>query len=156
MRDFIEKLKPSNGFSNVLHLFLVILVPLLVLILVRINFFQLALAIILLSKWRMFAVKPRYWPANIRANGVDIIIGVSIVFFMIHTNSLLWQLVWTALYVTWLTVIKPMATVLGVSSQAMLAQLLTNGYILRMAVRTSLRPSCGQWIGLLYLRQTLF
>ncbi|HUD81172.1 MAG TPA: hypothetical protein VMR08_00900 [Patescibacteria group bacterium] len=123
MRDFIEKLKPSNGFSNVLHLFLVILVPLLVLILVRINFFQLALAIILLSKWRMFAVKPRYWPANIRANGVDIIIGVSIVFFMIHTNSLLWQLVWTALYVTWLTVIKPMATVLGVSSQAMLAQL---------------------------------
>jgi hypothetical protein len=123
MRQFIEKLKPSNGFSHFVHLFLVILLPLLVLILVRINFFQLALAIILLSKWRMFAVKPRYWPANIRANGVDIIIGVSVVLFMIHTNDLLWQVVWATAYIAWLTVVKPMATVLGISAQAMLAQL---------------------------------
>src|SRR5579864_2531706 len=98
MRQLLDKFKPANGFSRILHLVLVCILPIAVFVLVRVNFFQLALAIILLSKWRMFAVRPRYWPTNIRANGVDIIVGLVTVVFMIHTTSALWQLVWAAVY----------------------------------------------------------
>jgi hypothetical protein len=94
-----------------------------VFVLVRLNFFQLALAIIVLSKWRMFAVKPRYWPANIRANGIDIIVGFSVVLFMIHSSGSLWQLMWALVYIVWLVAIKPITNVLGTSSQAMTGQL---------------------------------
>ncbi len=123
MREFIAKIKPANGFSQVLHLGLVTLLPLLVFILVRINFFQLALAIILLSKWRMLAVRPRYWIANIRANGVDIMVGLAILVFMIHAPSPAWQLVWALAYVAWLVWLKPSSESLIVSVQAMVGQL---------------------------------
>ena len=126
MRQLVARLKPSNGFSHILHPILVTLLPIIIFILVRLNnvvFIQLALAVILLSKWRMFAVRPRYWPTNIRANAVDIIVGFSTVVFMIHTTSSLWQLVWVVVYATWLVGVKPVSNVLGVSLQATVAQL---------------------------------
>ncbi len=63
------------------------LLPLLVFLLVRTSFVQLALSLILLSKWRMFAVRPRFWAVNVRANAIDIIIGVSVLAFMVATGS---------------------------------------------------------------------
>ena len=39
----------------------------------------LAFAVLLMSKWRALAVRPRFWFANLVANMVDIIVGVSIV-----------------------------------------------------------------------------
>lgn len=83
----------------------------------------LAVAVVLLSKWRMFAVRPRYWLANILANGVDILVGISIVAFMASTPSVWWQLTWALIYALWLVFLKPRSDVLSVSSQAMLAQL---------------------------------
>ncbi|HUD05663.1 MAG TPA: hypothetical protein VMR18_01925 [Candidatus Saccharimonadales bacterium] len=123
MRAFVLKLKPANGYSGIVHQALVSLLPVIVFVLVRLNFFQLALAIIVLSKWRMFAVKPRYWPANIRANGIDIIVGFSIVLFMTHSSTSLLQLMWALIYVAWLVAIKPITNVLGTSFQAMIGQL---------------------------------
>jgi hypothetical protein len=96
MRPLIAKIKPASGFSRLAHVGLNILLALLVFVLVRIDFVQLALAIILLSKWRMFAVRPRFWPANIRANSVDIIVSVSILLFMVHSATTWLQLAWTA------------------------------------------------------------
>lgn len=118
MRPLIAKIKPASGFSSTLHLGLNILLPLIVFILVRIHFIQLALAIILLSKWRMFAVRPRFWLANIRANAVDIMVGVSLLLFMTHTDSQLLQFMWAALYGVWLVSIKPASSTLMVSLQA--------------------------------------
>jgi hypothetical protein len=123
MRDFITKLKPATGFSQVVHLILRLLLPALIFILIRINFFQLALAIVLLSKWRMLAVKPKYWPASIRANGIDILVGLSTVVFMMHTSSSLWQLLWAVAYGGWLVGIKPSSDTLLISSQALIGQL---------------------------------
>ena len=37
-----------------------------------------ALALVILSKWRVIAVRPRFWWANIQANTVDIIVGISV------------------------------------------------------------------------------
>ena len=119
MRPLIAKIKPANGFSRVAHVGLNILLALLVFVLVRIDFVQLALAIILLSKWRMFAVRPRFWPANIRANSVDIIVSASILLFMVHAGTSWLQLGWTLAYVLWLLVIKPASSALMISLQAM-------------------------------------
>ena len=118
MRPLIAKLKPASGFSRVVHIGFNLLLPLIVFILVRINFIQLALIVILLSKWRMFAVRPRFWAANVRANAVDIIVGVSILTFMIHSDGQLWQFLWATMYGVWLVWIKPAAGTLMISVQA--------------------------------------
>jgi len=128
MRPLIAKIKPASGFSRVAHVGLNILLAILVFALVRINFVQLALALILLSKWRMFVVRPRFWLANIRANAVDIIVSVSLLLFMVHSGSATgggqwWQLGWTALYALWLLVIKPASNTLMVASQALIGLL---------------------------------
>ncbi len=120
MKPLIAKIKPANGFSKVVYVFFNVLLPLMVFALVRTDFVQLALAIILLSKWRMFAVRPRFWPANVRANAVDIIVSVSLLIFMVNSGSQLFQLVWTSVYILWLVVIKPASNELMISLQALL------------------------------------
>ncbi|MEI6480834.1 MAG: hypothetical protein WCO19_00870 [Candidatus Saccharibacteria bacterium] len=122
MGKITARIKPAAGFSHIVHIGLTSLLPALVFIFVRTGFIQIAASLILLSKWRMFSVKPRHWPANIRANAVDIIVGISVLVFMTHTDSQLIQLVWTAAYGFWLLTIKPMATSLGVSLQALISQ----------------------------------
>lgn len=121
---FRSKIKPAKGFSHVVHVGLLVLLPILAYILVRINFVAIAILLILLSKWRIVAVRPRYWLANIVANGVDITAGVSLVLFMSNTSVAWWQLFWAALYGVWLTWLKARSDVLSVSAQAMIGQLL--------------------------------
>lgn len=123
MRPILRKIKPASGIAYFLHLGLVLILPIAVFILVRLNFVQLALSIVVLSKWRMFAVRPRFWAANIRANAVDLMVGLSTVVFMTHTNSALIQLFWAVLYAIWLLVIKPRSSILMVTTQAAIAQL---------------------------------
>jgi hypothetical protein len=119
-----SRIKPVRGFAHAVHLALLFLLPILAYILVRINFVSLAILMIFLSKWRMFAVRPRYWQANLVANGVDIIVGVSLVLFMANTTVVWWQILWAAAYASWLTWLKPKSDVLSVSAQAMIGQLL--------------------------------
>lgn len=126
MRALPNKLKPTHGFSYFLHLGLVVLLPALLYVLVRIDFFQLAIILVLLSKWRMLAVRPRYWFANVRQNAVDIMIGVSAVIFMASSSdSANVPLFWALMYGLWLIFIKPGSSVLMVSIQAILAQFAT-------------------------------
>lgn len=117
------KMRPKRGFAHFFHLSLVVLLPLLVFVFIRIELFTVALAIILLSKWRIFAVRPRHWLAHIRTNAVDIIFSLSILAFMASTTALVWQLVWLALFEAWVLYIKPGSSALFVSIQALLAQL---------------------------------
>lgn len=93
-------------------------------ILVRIDFVGLAILLIVLSKWRMLAVRPRYWLANLIANGIDITVAIALVLFMANTTVVWWQLFWTVLYAGWLVWLKPRSDVLSVSAQAMIGQLL--------------------------------
>jgi hypothetical protein len=123
MKPLIARIKPATGFSKVVYTIFNVLLPLVVFALVRTDFVQLALAIILLSKWRMFAVRPRFWPANIRANAVDIIVGVSLLLFMESSDTQLLQLVWTGTYIVWLIFIKPASNAMLVSAQALIGLL---------------------------------
>lgn len=120
MKQLIAKIKPASGFSQFLHVSLNILLPLIIFVLVRIEFVQLALALILLSKWRMFVVRPRFWPANIRANAVDIIVSLSVLLFMVNSGSPFVQFLWAGSYAVWLVALKPASSTLMVSLQAMI------------------------------------
>ncbi|MCW1908291.1 MAG: hypothetical protein KIH63_003025 [Candidatus Saccharibacteria bacterium] len=118
------KIKPAAGFSRIVHFLLLVLLPLLVFVFVRLRFYELAATLILLSKWRMLAVKPRHWPANIRANGVDITVSLSFLIFMMNSSSQMLQLVWTMLFMGWLIVLKPRSDQISVALQAFAAQAL--------------------------------
>jgi hypothetical protein len=128
MRTPVAKLrqavKPASGFSHFIHLGLNIILPILAYVLVRIDFVAIAILLVLLAKWRIFAVRPRYWLVNVVSNGQDILVGISFVLLMSSTSVEWWQLFWTALYMGWLVWLKPKSDVLSVSAQAMLGQLL--------------------------------
>ncbi len=128
-KEVKERIKPVKGFSHAIHIALLIALPVLAYVLVKIDFVGLAIALVLLSKWRMLAVRPRYWLVNIVAGGVDIIVSVALVLFMANTSSGWWQLVWATLYGGWLLQLKPRSDVLSVSVQAMLGQLLGLGVL---------------------------
>lgn len=132
MRRTVAKIKPATGFSRLVYWVLVMIMPILALVFVRWSILPIAYAIIILSKWRMFAVRPRHWPANIRANAVDIIVGLSFVVFMAQSPSNAWQLVWLLLYEFWLIVIKPRSKIFWTTIQAALGQFigLTAMYLL--------------------------
>lgn len=118
MARFRQGSRAKSGLSSTAHITLTILLPVLVYVLVRIDFVPLAIAVVLLSKWRMFAVRMRYWPAHLRANAVDIMVGLSIVIFMASTLSEAWQLAWAVVYGLWLFFIKPKTGTFMVSLQA--------------------------------------
>jgi hypothetical protein len=124
MLQIRHRIKPTKGFANAIHVGLNGALPLLAFILVRIDFVSIAILLILLSKWRMFSVQPRYWLANLIANGIDITVGISAVLFMASTPSGWWQIFWATLYGLWLIWLKPRSDVLSVSFQAMVGQLL--------------------------------
>lgn len=121
MKPLIAKVRPVTGFAWFAHVLLLSLLPLIVFVLVKISLVPIAALVILLSKWRMFAVKPRFWPANIRANSVDIMVGLSLLTFMSQTDSYGWQLLWTLAYVIWLTLIKPSSKTAMVALQSLIA-----------------------------------
>jgi hypothetical protein len=123
MRPILRNLKPVSGVSHLLHLLLVLVLPVAAFILVRLDFVQLALSVIVLSKWRMVAVKPRFWAANIRANAIDLMVGLSVVLFMTHSGSAAVQALWAALYAVWLLVIKPRSDLPMITAQAFIGQL---------------------------------
>lgn len=142
-----SKIKPTKGFSNLFYVALNGLLPILAYILVRIDFVALAILLIILSKWRMFAVRPRYWMANLISNGVDIMVAVSLVLFMASTSVAWWQLLWTALYMGWLIWLKPRYDVLSVSAQAMVGQLLGLGLLyLKFGDSSIVALVAGTWL----------
>lgn len=76
----------------------------------------LSLLIVLLSKWRILAVRPRYWYANFLSNLVDIIVSISFVIIMytlvqsaaiVTGQTVALLALGTVLYIVWLLVIKP-------------------------------------------------
>lgn len=68
----------------------------------------LAYVIVAISKWRIFAVRPRFWFANLQANTVDALVSVSIVTLLwLNNGDFGMQLLLTLLFAIWLVVLKP-------------------------------------------------
>lgn len=112
------------------------------------NLAPLAVVLVILSKWRVLAVQPRFWLPNIKANSVDIIVGVSTI-ILAHQASHDWiSLMWFALYAGWLLFAKPQTGELWVGLQAFWAQFLGLLSILMVAtlVRQPLIACVLIWI----------
>lgn len=107
-----------------------------------------AIGLFLLSKWRMIAVRPRYWFANVQANLIDIIVGLSYVILLNAASSTLAvQIILAALYVVWLLFVKPRSKRAFITTQAGVAVFL--GVTSLMAVSYSWYVSIvvfGMWL----------
>jgi hypothetical protein len=78
-----------------------------------------AFALVLLSKWRILAVRPRYWFVNIQTNLVDIIVSLSIVILLYSAGGAIGvQVLLTALYIVWLLYVKPKSKKIFIAIQA--------------------------------------
>lgn len=87
----------------------------------------LALSLVLLSKWRVLAVRPRYWFAHLESNMVDMIVSVGLVVFIFlagetqSTQTVAVQIILTILYAAWLLLLKPRNKRSSVAIQAAVA-----------------------------------
>lgn len=90
----------------------------------------LALVLVALSKWRVFAVRSRFWLANIQANAVCFVVSLSYVFLLFSLNesalgsqgsSLAVQIILAILYAGWLILLKPQSKQVFVVLQSAVA-----------------------------------
>ncbi len=123
MIDFLRAKATRNKASEAVYFGLNLLMPIAILFLVRLDPPYLAFALVILSKWRIFALRPRFWWTNIKANLVDIMVGISAVgLIYIASDQFALQVVLAVLYGAWLLAIKPRSSRKGVLLQAGIAQ----------------------------------
>lgn len=118
--DLLKSHKRRSRLSDFAYVILNVAMAVALLIAVRYGQSPwLAIGLVLLSKWRALAVKPRFWFANIVANMVDIIVGISVVVLMYAAaGEWLPQIGLTVAYVVWLLLIKPKSNKKMVTVQA--------------------------------------
>lgn len=123
MIDFLRAKATRTRLSETVYTVLNLLLPVAVLFLVRLDPPYLAFALVILSKWRIFALRPRFWWTNIKANLADMLVGVSAVGLMyLASESFAVQVTLAVLYGVWLIVLKPRSSAKGVLLQAGVAQ----------------------------------
>ncbi|QQG50688.1 MAG: hypothetical protein HZB75_04100 [Candidatus Saccharibacteria bacterium] len=118
--DFLKSSKRRSLLSELVYILLNVALAVAILVIVwAIESPIAAFALVLLSKWRVLAVRPRYWFANIQANLVDIIVSLSIVVLLYAASgALAAQIIITLLYIGWLLYIKPRSKRVFVAVQA--------------------------------------
>lgn len=118
--DLLKSHKRRSRLSDILYVILNIALAVSLLVIVRYGQSPwLAIAIVLLSKWRALAVKPRFWFANVVANMVDLIVGLSYVTLLYAASGeFVPQVILTILYSVWLLLIKPRSKKSMVTIQA--------------------------------------
>ena len=144
MTDYVLARKSRNIASSAVHVLLNILLGMgAVLITVFSANPALGIILVLVSKWRMFAVRSRYLLINIKANLVDIIVGLSIVMLTYYSGSVLLPVdfVLMGIYVIWLLFIKPMSTERANLVQSLIAVFL--GISASTIMTATLDPTAG-------------
>lgn len=118
--DFLKSSKRRSLLSELVYILLNVALAIAVLVVVLAVESPLpAIALVLLSKWRVLAVRPRYWVAHIKANLVDIIVSLSIVVLLyVASGAFAVQVALTALYLAWLLFVKPRSKRIFVAAQA--------------------------------------
>ena len=124
MADNVILRKSRNVISSVLHVLLNILLGVgSIAITVISGSWIVGLALVLISKWRIFAVRPRFWLTNIKSSLVDLIVGASFV-LITYCSGTEWLLVHILLalgYCLWLIVIKPLSSDTATEVQSIFA-----------------------------------
>ena len=108
--DYILIRKSRNALSTFLHIALNILLGVgSVFVTIVSGSWIIGFILVLLSKWRMFAVHPHYLWLNIKSNLVDLIVGFSFVLLAYFSGTAVLPVhyILAFAYVLWLTVAKP-------------------------------------------------
>lgn len=129
--EFLKFVRKRSFLSEVIYTILNIALAIGVFLIVRYTeAVWFAIVLVILSKWRVFAVRPRYWWANLQSNLVDFLVSISIVIHMytinvqtgISDSSKVMLLVGLVLlYIGWLLYIKPRSKRFYVALQAGIA-----------------------------------
>lgn len=127
--ELIKLAARRSRWSDIVYILLNIAyaVALYVLVSPGVDLPYLAFILVLLSKWRVIAVRPRFWFANVQANFVDFMVGISVVALMVLTAATapFIPVMLTALFSVWLLIIKPHTAQRWVLIQAGIAQFLS-------------------------------
>lgn len=127
MADYIFIRKSRNALSSVLHVILNLALAVVSIgATIITGNFAIGLILVLVSKWRIFAVNHRYWLLNIRSSLVDFIVGASFVLLAYAAGSTLLPVHLALMigYAVWLIIIKPRSTTNWTIAQAIIAVLL--------------------------------
>jgi hypothetical protein len=131
--EFLKLVRKRSFLSEAIYTVLNIALAIAVVVVIRytgsVGF---AIGLVVLSKWRVFAVRPRFWWANLRSNLVDFIVSISFVLHMYIVNSaaivesrqLLLLGILTLLYIGWLLFVKPRSKRTYIALQAGVAVLM--------------------------------
>lgn len=131
MADYVLARKSRNIASSAVHVLLNILLGMgAVLLTVFSGNPALGIILVLVSKWRVFAVRSRYLLINIKSNLVDFIVGFSIVMLTYYSSTarsfdepldFVYMGIYMAIYIVWLLFIKPMSSEKATMAQALIA-----------------------------------
>ena len=125
MADYVMLRKGRNALSSVTHVVLNVALAVISTALTVISGnWVFGVLLVVLSKWRIVAVRPRYWWLNLKANLVDLTVGISLALlvFLAGTDGLnAWHIILTVVYAVWLVIIKPMSHTFATEIQAMFA-----------------------------------
>jgi hypothetical protein len=131
--ELLRSTKQRSRVSNLVYIVLNVTMALVILgLVVQFNNIWLSILIVLLSKWRIFAVRPRYWLANVITNTVDVVVGVShVIFLQAASGSIVVQSLMTCGYIFWLLFVKPRSKRIFTVAQAVAAVFVgTNALVL--------------------------
>lgn len=124
MADYILARKSRNIASGAVHIFLNILLGIgAVLVTVFSSSPLFGFLLVLVSKWRIFAVRRRYLWLNLKSNLVDLIVGMSVVLLSYYAGNTLLPVdfVLMSFYVIWLVIIKPLSSENATLAQSLIA-----------------------------------
>lgn len=124
MADYIFIRKSRNAISSLMHVILNLLLAVVSIgATVVTGSYIIGLVLIVVSKWRVFAVNHRYWLLNLRSSLVDFIVGISFVLlaYAAGTTFLPVHFVLMVSYAVWLIFIKPRSSARFAAIQSLIA-----------------------------------
>ena len=138
MSDFVALKRGRTAISGGLHVVFDVVLAVFILVVTAVSgTWVFGAGLVVLSKWRMIAVRPRYWLLNIKSNLVDIIVGLGVVLLIYHAGLNIgadaWVLgiagmeltmahaFWTVIYMVWLIWLKHQTSELMTEAQALVA-----------------------------------
>lgn len=121
--EFLKASRRKSLFSELLYIALNVALAVALFALVATGSVALAVVLVLVSKWRILAVRVRYWWANILANIVDVTVSMGAVALLHLAGTseqfgLYLQVFMTVLYSLWLIAVKPRSTKGWIAVQA--------------------------------------
>lgn len=136
MADYALIRKSRNALSSILHIsFNLALGVGSIFITMLTGSWAIGIILVLISKWRIFAVRPHYWFLNIKSSLVDLIVGSSFVLlaYCSGTTLLPVHIILAVGYSLWLIWLKPLSSTYATEAQALVAVFLGSAAATLMA-----------------------